>query len=73
MDKVFSTRLDEDLIRQVNRFAKERSISKKGLIEKALRTYFNHVSSNIEFDILEQSFGMWEREETPHDTWSHAR
>ncbi len=56
MDKIFSARMDEDLIRQVNRFVKERSITKKGLIEQALKTYLDQVGSNIESDIVDRSF-----------------
>jgi len=65
MDKIFSTRMDENLIRQINRFAKERSITKKGMIEKALKTYLDQVDSNIESDIIDRSFGAWARNEMP--------
>jgi hypothetical protein len=73
MDKIFSTRMDEGLIRQVNRFVKKRSITKKGMIEQALKTYLDQVGSNIESDIVDRSFGAWARNETPSTTWSHGR
>ena len=73
MDKVFSTRLDEDLIRQINILATKKSISKKRLIEKALRTYLNNVAETMEHDILDCSFGIWQRDESPEQTISRSR
>ncbi len=73
MDKVFSTRLDEDLIRQINIIAMKKSMSKKMLIEKALRAYLNTVAETMEHDILDRSFGVWQRDETPEQTISRAR
>lgn len=73
MDQVFSTRLDEDLVRQINQFVKQRSLTKKGFVEQALRNYFKQLGSNMEFDIIDRAFGAWHREETPQETWSHSR
>jgi len=73
MDQVFSTRLDEDLVRQINQFVRQRSLTKKGFVEQALRTYFNQLGSNMEFDIIDRTFGVWHREETPYKTWSRSR
>jgi hypothetical protein len=73
MDKVFSTRLDERLINQINIFVKDKSISKKRLVEMALKNYFEQAGSKIEYDIIERSFGLWERNEKANNTWSHAR
>jgi predicted transcriptional regulator len=73
MDKVFSTRLDEDLIRQINTLAVKKSMRKKTLIEKALRAYLNTVAETIEHDILDRSFAVWQRDETPEQTISRAR
>jgi predicted transcriptional regulator len=72
MDKVFSTRLDEDLGRRVDRFAKERSLSKKALIEKALREYMDRLDPNHELDAIEKSFGAWNRDESPEETWQRG-
>ena len=73
MDKVFSTRLDEDLIRQINILAMKNSISKKMLIEKALRAYLDTVAETMEHDILDRSFGVWQREESPEQALSRTR
>ena len=68
MDKVFSTRLDEDLIRQINILATKKSMSKKKVLEKALRAYLNSVAETMEDDILNRSFGIWERDESTEQT-----
>jgi len=73
MDKVFSTRLDENLINQINIFVKEKSISKKRLVEMALKNYFEQAGSNMDYDIIERSFGIWQRNESAYNTWADAR
>ena len=73
MDKIFSTRLDEDLVRQIDRFVRERSITKKRLIEKAVRGYLEQMGEKVERDIVDRSFGAWRRDETAQETWSRAR
>jgi hypothetical protein len=57
MHKIFSTRLDEDLVRQIDRFVRERSITKKSLIEKALRAYLEEMGEKLGHDIVDRSFG----------------
>ncbi len=73
MDKVFSTRLDENLIKKVDRFIKARSITKKSLVEKSLRTFLKEAESNIDRGIIDKSFGAWKRDETINETWRRGR
>ena len=73
MDKVFSTRLDEELVRRVDRFVKEKSMSKKRLVEEALRTFMDQAGDETEYAIIERSFGAWRRDEAPEETWSRGR
>ena len=73
MDRVFSTRMDENLVKKVNRMAKQKSISKKALIEDALQAYLKESGSNIELDIIERSFGAWKRDEAFEQTWTNGR
>jgi len=73
MHKIFSTRLDEELIRQIDRFVRERSITKKSLIERAVRAYLEQMGEKLEHEIVDRSFGAWTREETAQETWSRAR
>ena len=73
MHKIFSTRLDEDLVRQIDRFVRERSITKKSLIEKALRAYLEEMGEKLGHDMVDRSFGAWRRDETAEETWLRAR
>ena len=73
MDKVFSTRLDENLIRKVNILSVKKSMSKKTLIEQALRKYINDIDDQLDSDIINRSFGAWQREETPDKTIAGAK
>jgi metal-responsive CopG/Arc/MetJ family transcriptional regulator len=73
MDKVFSTRIDEDVIRQVDAYVKRRGISKKRLVEAALRAYFKERGAKHAHEIPERAFGAWSRTETVQDTCARAR
>jgi predicted transcriptional regulator len=73
MDKIFSVRLDEDLIRHIDRFAKSKSISKKELIDTALRAYMRKVDVKTEHALVDRTFGAWKREEHAQETWENAR
>jgi len=73
MDKVFSTRLDEDLVHHIHRFAKEKGISKKSLMDRALRMYLHQISETVEYDIVSRAFGAWKRKETAEETHALAR
>lgn len=73
MDKIFSTRLDEDLIQQIDRFVKSRSITKKSLVENALRAYIHGLNENLQLNMISQSFGAWQREETPEETLARGK
>jgi predicted transcriptional regulator len=73
MDKVFSTRLDADLIRKINILAVKKSISKKALIEQALHVFINKTDDTLDDDIINRSFAAWQRDETPGETISTVK
>jgi hypothetical protein len=73
MDKVFSTRLDADLIRKINIISAKKSVSKKMVIEQALRGFINKTEDDLDNDILNRSFGAWQRNETPSQTISRTK
>ena len=73
MDKIFSTRINEDLARELDTYVKKRGLSKKRLVEAALRSYFKQKGAKPAHEILEQTFGAWKREESPEKTRAHAR
>ena len=73
MDKIFSTRLDSDLIRKINILAVKKSVSKKSLIEQALRVLISKTDDALDDDIINRSFAAWQRDETPGKTISKTK
>lgn len=73
MDQVFSTRLDKELIKKMNRFIQNRSITKKSFVEKAIRSLLNGKENEEELAIIDRSFGAWKRDETASETWAKGR
>jgi len=68
MAAIFSTRMDEALIERLDRVAKNRGMTKKKIVENALRTYLDSLGEDDDADPLEASFGAWERDETAEET-----
>ena len=73
MDKVFSTRLDENIISQINMFVKDKGISKKSLIQTALKSFFEEAGSSVKADIIKESCGSWVRDEAEEVSWRKIR
>ena len=73
MDKIFSARVDESVIKQVGILARELNTSKKDIIETAIRLYSKKIGLERKIDVFENTCGVWERSETPQETISIAR
>ena len=73
MDKIFSARVDEELIRQVGVIARELRTTKKAILEAAIRSYAKAVSEQERTDVLEQTLGAWRRKEAPEKTVERSR
>lgn len=73
MDRIFSTKIDEDLARQLDTYVKKRGLSKKRLVEAALRSYFKQRGAKPAHEILERTFGAWKRDESPEETRVRVR
>ena len=65
MDKVLSTRVDEEIAQTLDGLAVTLRTSKKRIVEDAIRLYSETVKQKP--DALDQSFGAWRREETPDE------
>ena len=68
MDKIMSTRIDEDVIRHIGMLAERLGTSKKAVIENAIRHYFEKVDADQGFDILTHTFGSWQRDKSAAET-----
>jgi predicted transcriptional regulator len=73
MDKILSTRVDEAIIKQIGLLAQKLATTKKAIIENAVRDYFKKVETDQDVDILEKTFGAWQRTETPEETVRQIR
>ncbi len=73
MDKVFSIRLDEIVVGELNRVSKRLGITKKRFLEEAIRRQVSFVAKNKSVDIWEETCGAWKRQESPSITIRKAR
>jgi predicted transcriptional regulator len=64
MDKIMSTRVDEEVIRHIDLLAKKLGTSKKAVIENAVRCYAQKIESEEGFDVFSHTCGRWQREES---------
>jgi len=73
MDKIFSARVDESVIKKIGYLARLKNTSKKRIIEEAIETYTAAVEKKAKQDVLEQTHGKWKRKESPSDTAQKVR
>jgi len=68
MDKIMSTRMDEAVIRHIDMLAKRLGTSKKAILENAVRYYAEKVEAEQGFDVLTDTFGSWQRDNSAAET-----
>ena len=68
MDKIMSTRMDEAVIQRIALLAKKLGTSKKAIIENAVRNYAEKIEADQGIDVLTQTFGSWQRNESAAET-----
>ena len=73
MDKILSARLDEEVILQISRLSRRLRVSKKKVIEDAVKLYVDKMENKQKTDILQETFGTWVREESPEETVRKSR
>jgi len=71
MDKVISTRVDEEIAQTLDALALTLGMSKKRIVEDAIRLYSETIAQRP--DPLDQSFGAWRRSETPDELHHRIR
>ena len=71
MDKVLSTRIDEEVAQTLDGLAVTLRTSKKRIVEDAIRLYSKTVERQP--DPIEQSFGAWRRTERPDELHRRMR
>ena len=68
MDKIFSTRINEAVIRHIGMLAKRLGTSKKAVLENAVNYYAERIEVEQGFDVFSHSFGSWRREKSAAET-----
>ena len=73
MDKILSARVDEAVIQRIGALARQLGTTKKAIIESAVRSFAQRIEEEKGTDVLQQTFGAWDRKETPQTTVKKAR
>ena len=73
MDKIFSARIQESVLAIIERISDELHISKKKVIEEAVRKLWENVHQKGSPDFFSKSFGAWRREESPETLIKKSR
>ena len=72
MDKVFSTRLDETIVDELDRMSRQLGLSKKQLVEEAIRLRASRAGVRAR-DVWAETCGGWRRREAPATTVRRIR
>jgi hypothetical protein len=68
MEKVLSTRLPEEVIEELEQASRKLGITKKQFLQEAIRMRAAEISRERAHEIIESSFGAWQRDEPPEET-----
>ena len=68
MDKILSVRVDETVIHQLGILARELNMTKKSIIEEAIKLYSEQTKQENKTDVLANTFGAWQRSESVDET-----
>ena len=67
MDMIFSTRMDESVVYLVDSLSKKLGLTKKKLLEEAVRDYAKKTGEGGAVDVFTETSGSWKRSENPGD------
>ncbi len=68
MDKIFSARIEEDVLGELNRLSLQLGITKKRFLEEAIRRHARELRAGGQADVWSETLGAWKRTETPGTT-----
>ena len=72
MDRVFSARLDESVIHLIDMLVSKLHVTKKRLLEEAVRSYAEEQEYR-RCHVFRETSGAWNRKETPAETAAQAK
>jgi hypothetical protein len=73
MDKVFSTRLDEAVLDELNRVTRRLGVTKRRFLEEAIRLRAQQSAGTGDTDVWSETLGAWRRRERASTTIQRAR
>lgn len=73
MDKILSTRVEGSVIQKLNMMTDVLSTTKKAVVEKAILALLKQVELEKNLDVLDITFGAWQRKESVDETVQHGR
>jgi predicted transcriptional regulator len=73
MERIMSTRIDESVVALIDRIAREKKLTKKRIIEEAVKNFWQKIKGEKELDIFQDSFGAWKRDEPVEETVQKSR
>jgi len=73
MEKIFSARLDEAVLNEMDRVTRRARITKKQFLEEAIRARARELSATPGEDVWDDTRGAWKRRERPATTVQEAR
>jgi len=73
MDKILTARVDESVVQRVDRLAKQLKTTKRRVIQDAIARFAEQIDRDTKEDILERTFGAWQRDESVVETVQNAK
>jgi len=73
MQKIFSTRLDEATLNEMERLTRKLGMSKRQFLEEAIQLRAERLNREDEADVWSETLGAWRRSETPTTTIRRVR
>lgn len=73
MDKIFSARVDEVVLDEMDRTVRNLGITKRQFLEEAIRLRLREVSRRGDADIWAETLGAWRRKGSPRTTVRNVR
>lgn len=73
MQKIFSARIDEAVLHELERVTRQRGISKRQFLEEAIREHAAELTAPGDSDVWAETLGAWRRREQPETTIRRAR
>jgi predicted transcriptional regulator len=73
MEKIFSARLDEAILDELDRVTRRLGMTKKQFLEEAIRLRAQQLNGEAEVDVWAETLGAWKRAESPQTTIRTAR